>query len=184
MKPIRFGARAALLLLTLLVALTGCSLLRDINDTYGEELGELGAAIVDQLVGSGTDDAAGTAAPSSTTSVIGIDEDGSYTSRDEVAAYLRTYGRLPGNFITKDEAQALGWESSAGNLDKVAPGKSIGGDYFGNYEGQLPKKSGRKYYECDIDYTGGYRGAKRIVYSNDGLIFYTDDHYESFTELT
>ncbi|WP_276648398.1 ribonuclease domain-containing protein [Trichococcus flocculiformis] len=60
---------------------------------------------------------------------------------------------------------------------------SIGGDCFGNREGLLPKKSGRTYYEADIDYDGGYRGAERIVYSNDGLIFYTDDHYESFEQL-
>ena len=112
-----------------------------------------------------------------------IDEDGTYTSKEEVAAYLNEYGHLPSNFITKKQAKKLGWVSSEGNLGKVAPGKSIGGDYFGNYEGNLPEAKGRDYYECDIDSTGGYRGAKRIVYSNDGLIYYTEDHYETFELL-
>ena len=114
---------------------------------------------------------------------VGVREDGEYTSRDEVAAYLYVFGHLPDNFITKKEAKALGWDSSKGNLGEVAPGKSIGGDYFGNYEGILPEAEGRKYTECDIDSTGGYRGAKRIVFSNDGLIYYTEDHYETFTLL-
>lgn len=112
-----------------------------------------------------------------------IDESGSYTSKEEVAAYIYEYGHLPDNFITKKEAKALGWVSKEGNLAEVAPGMSIGGDYFGNYEGLLPEEDGRDYYECDIDSDGGYRGAKRIVFSNDGLIYYTEDHYESFELL-
>ena len=112
-----------------------------------------------------------------------IDEDGTYTSKEEVAAYLNEYGHLPSNFITKKQAKKLGWVSSEGNLGKVAPGKSIGGDYFGNYEGNLPEAKGRDYYECDIESPGGYRGAKRIVFSNDGLIYYTEDHYETFELL-
>lgn len=110
-------------------------------------------------------------------------EDGEYTSKEDVAAYLYLFGRLPENFITKEEARKLGWVSAEGNLSEVAPGKSIGGDYFGNYEGVLPEKEGREYHECDIDSDGGYRGAKRIVYSNDGLIYYTEDHYETFELL-
>ena len=112
-----------------------------------------------------------------------IDEDGTYTSKEEVAAYLHEYGHLPSNFITKKEAKKLGWVSNEGNLWKVAPGMSIGGDYFGNYEGNLPEAKGRDYYECDIDTDGSYRGAKRIVFSNDGLIYYTEDHYETFELL-
>lgn len=112
-----------------------------------------------------------------------LDEDGTYTSKEEVAAYLNQYQHLPSNFITKKEAQNLGWVNTEGNLGEVAPGKSIGGDYFGNREGLLPKKDGRKYYECDIDTDGTYRGGKRIVYSNDGLIYYTEDHYETFELL-
>lgn len=112
-----------------------------------------------------------------------IEEDEWYSARDEVALYIHTYGRLPGNYLTKEEASDLGWISSKGNLWEVAPGKSIGGDSFGNREGLLPKASGRKWYECDIDYEGGFRGEKRIVFSSDGLIYYTDDHYESFELL-
>ena len=111
-----------------------------------------------------------------------IDENGTYCSKDEVALYIHTYGKLPKNYMTKKEAEKLGW--SGGSLEKYAPGMCIGGDYFGNYDGLLPKKSGRKYTECDIDTLGQKtRGAKRIVFSNDGLIYYTDDHYESFTLL-
>lgn len=117
------------------------------------------------------------------TAEVPLSEDGTYTSKEEVAEYIALYGHLPDNFITKNEAKALGWVSSKGNLGKVAPGKSIGGDYFGNYEGRLPEKKGREYHECDIDSKGGYRGAKRIVYSNDGLIYYTEDHYETFELL-
>ena len=114
---------------------------------------------------------------------VSVEESGEYTSKDEVAAYLNEFGHLPDNFITKKEAQALGWESKEGNLDEVAPGKSIGGDYFGNYEEVLPDAEGRTYHECDIDYEGGFRNAKRIVYSDDGLIYYTEDHYETFELL-
>ena len=115
--------------------------------------------------------------------VLQVDEDGEYTSKEEVAAYLYLYGKLPGNYITKKEAKALGWDNQKGNLGEVAPGKSIGGDYFGNYEGMLPEADSRDYYECDIDNNGSYRGSKRIVYSNDGLIYFTEDHYDSFELL-
>lgn len=111
-----------------------------------------------------------------------LDEDGWYYSAEDVALYLITYGCLPENFITKNEARELGWEG--GSVEEYAPGYAIGGDKFGNREGLLPKESGRQYYECDIDTNGrDSRGAKRIVYSNDGLIYYTEDHYESFTLL-
>lgn len=131
-------------------------------------------------------EAAATAAPESAAQrriTAALDENGAYQTRDEVALYLHLYGRLPHNYITKSEAEKLGWDASRGNLWQVAPGKSIGGSRFGNYEGLLPEKNGRTYYECDIDYGGGARNAKRIVYSNDGLIYYTQDHYESFVPL-
>ena len=105
-----------------------------------------------------------------------------YSDKDHVAWYIHTYGELPPNYITKSEAQDLGWVSSKGNLWKVAPGKSIGGDHFGNYEGKLPTAKGRKYTECDIDFDGSFRNGKRIIFSNDGLVFYTEDHYETFEE--
>jgi len=105
-----------------------------------------------------------------------------YTSAEDVAAYLHENGQLPDNFMTKDEARKLGWE--VGSLEEYAPGMAIGGDKFGNYEGILPKAKGRQYYECDIDTIGrDSRGAKRLVYSNDGLIYYTEDHYETFELL-
>lgn len=112
-----------------------------------------------------------------------LEESGSYTSKEDVAAYIHQFGHLPDNFITKKEAKNAGWVSSKGNLSEAAPGKSIGGDRFGNYEGILPEKEGRQYYECDIDSDGGYRGAKRIIYSDDGLVYYTEDHYETFELL-
>lgn len=111
-----------------------------------------------------------------------LDEEGTYTSCEDVALYLYTYDHLPDNFITKKEAQALGWEG--GSLEPYAPGMCIGGSYFGNYEGLLPEADGRDYHECDIDTLGAdSRGAKRLVYSNDGLIYYTEDHYATFDLL-
>lgn len=113
---------------------------------------------------------------------VEIDENGSYDSKDEVALYIHLYGKLPLNYISKKDAQALGW--SSGSLEPYAPGKSIGGSRFGNYEGLLPEAKGRTYTECDIDTKGKKkRGSKRIVFSNDGLIYYTEDHYETFELL-
>lgn len=109
-----------------------------------------------------------------------LPEDGSYTTKEDVALYIHLYGCLPDNFMTKDEARELGWEG--GSLEPYASGMCIGGDYFGNYEGLLPED--RDYTECDIDTLGAdSRGPKRIVFSDDGLIYYTADHYESFELL-
>lgn len=109
-------------------------------------------------------------------------EDGIYTSKEDVAYYLFLYGHLPSNFITKKQAEKLGWQG--GSLEPFAPGMCIGGNRFGNYEGLLPTKEGRFYTECDIDTLGASkRGAKRIVFSNDGLIYYTEDHYQTFELL-
>lgn len=113
----------------------------------------------------------------------GVYEEGEYSTKDEVAEYIHLFEHLPSNYITKDEAKKLGWQSNKGNLWDVAPGKSIGGDRFGNREGSLPEAKNRKYFECDINYEGGFRGSDRIIYSNDGLIYYTEDHYESFDLL-
>ena len=111
-----------------------------------------------------------------------LDPDGWYYAAEDVALYLTVYGELPSNFITKNEARDLGWEG--GSVQKYQEGAAIGGDKFGNREGLLPKADGRQYYECDIDTDGeSSRGAKRLVYSNDGLIYYTEDHYESFILL-
>ena len=112
-----------------------------------------------------------------------VTEDGWYDSMEEVAVYLELFDHLPDNYLTKNEAGDLGWNNKQGNLHRVAPGFSIGGDRFGNYEGILPDKKGRKWTECDIDFDGGYRNGQRIVFSNDGLIYYTDDHYNTFTQI-
>ena len=100
-----------------------------------------------------------------------------------IADYLFEYGKLPDYFLTKREAQAKGWDSQYNYVSDVAPGMSIGGDYFGNYEKKLPVVQGRKYYEADCFYRGGKRNAYRIIYSNDGHVWYTGDHYNTFTEL-
>lgn len=112
-----------------------------------------------------------------------ISEDGEYSAPEDVARYLREFHKLPSNFVTKKEAEEAGWIAYEGNLWDVMKGKSIGGDRFGNREGLLPDADGRTWRECDVNYAGGFRGAERILYSSDGLIYYTDDHYESFTEM-
>lgn len=110
------------------------------------------------------------------------DRDGYYYSKEDVSFYIECYGELPQNYLTKKEAEKLGW--SGGSLERYAPGKVIGGSRFGNYEGLLPEAKGRIYYECDIDTQGKKsRGPKRIVFSNDGLIYYTADHYKTFELL-
>ena len=112
-----------------------------------------------------------------------LPEDGQYDDKDNVALYIHLYGKLPSNFLSKSKARSqYGWEF--GPLDKLAPGMAIGGSQFGNNEGLLPDAKGRTWTECDIDTVGkNSRGAKRIVFSNDGLIYYTEDHYETFELL-
>lgn len=105
------------------------------------------------------------------------------TAPQDIADYIFAHGTLPDNFLTKSEARQLGWDSSQNYVSDVAPGYSIGGDKFGNYEGLLPEASGRKWYEADANYTAGPRGAERVLYSSDGLVYYTNDHYQTFTEM-
>ncbi len=177
MKPTLKIVSAVLILLSLLFVTAACSLDGFFDGLLSEVEGLLSEELSD-LTGEQTssDPAGGTETQS------GIAPNGSYTTKEDVALYLHTYGHLPDNFITKEEAQALGWPG--GSLEPYAPGKCIGGDRFGNYEGLLPKADGRFYTECDIDTLGASsRGAKRIVFSNDGLIYYTEDHYETFTLL-
>ena len=112
-----------------------------------------------------------------------VDEHGSYYDAEHVVLYLDAYGHLPENYITKSEARALGWEG--GSVEIYQPGAAVGGDRFGNREGLLPEETGRTYTECDLNTLGAdSRGAERLIFSNDGLYFYTSDHYASFTELT
>lgn len=105
------------------------------------------------------------------------------TAPQDIADYLFAYGKLPDNFLTKSEAKERGWDSSRNYVSDVAPGYAIGGDRFGNYEGLLPDKAGRKWYEADANYLSGPRGAERILYSSDGLVYYTADHYQTFTQM-
>ena len=128
-------------------------------------------------------DAVNTLAHTGNDAAIPENPDKPLTDPQDIADYLFLYGKLPPNFITKKQAQNLGWDSSYNYVSDVAPGKSIGGDRFGNYEGLLPDKKGRQWYEADCYYTKGKRNAYRILYSNDGLVYYTDDHYESFTQM-
>lgn len=114
---------------------------------------------------------------------VALSRDGSYTSKDDVALYLHTYGKLPPNFISKTKARKAGWDPQKGNLNEVCPGKSIGGSVFYNDDHALPDAPGRTWHECDVNYQGGHRGPERIVYSTDGLVYYTPDHYKTFEQL-
>ena len=113
---------------------------------------------------------------------VQVEKGKAYTDKDHVAAYIHVYKTLPPNYITKGQAAKLGWKTE-GPLDRVAPGKSIGGDRFNNYEKKLPDKQGRTWRECDIDYVRGNRNAKRICFSNDGLIYYSASHYRDFVRM-
>lgn len=184
---------ALLLALLLLFGLSGCSLsdavevieiAEEVVSVLEEETApEETETVPEELPDDAPEDAVlpDEADPEPTEEAL-IDEDGWFYSKEEVALYIYTYGHLPSNFITKSEARDLGWEG--GSVEDYAPGCAIGGDVFGNREGLLPEADGRVYYECDID-TDGYhsRGSRRIVFSNDGLIYYTHDHYESFELL-
>lgn len=124
-----------------------------------------------------------TAAPARTEKPTAAPKQTAITAPQDIADYIFAHGTLPDNFLTKNEARQLGWDSSKNYVSDVAPGYSIGGDRFGNYEGLLPDASGRKWYEADANYTAGPRGAERILYSSDGLVYYTSDHYQTFTEM-
>ncbi len=193
-KMMRRQALLWALLLSVCLVLSGCgdanggeiaSIGEEIPDSApgtmdGEELEsvaeEIGSRIVDGLLNDDLGDGA-------EEDVISVEFGEEYSDRDHVALYLHLYAELPPNYITKNDARDLGWDSGKGNLWEIAPGKSIGGDRFGNREELLPEKKGRSYYECDINYEGGYRGGERIVYSNDGLVYYSEDHYENFELL-
>ena len=105
------------------------------------------------------------------------------TKVDVVSKYILENGKLPDYYITKKEAMNLGWIASKGNLCEVAPGKAIGGDYFTNREKILPMTKNRRWYEVDVNYNCGNRGADRILFSNDGLVYVTYDHYKTFQEI-
>jgi hypothetical protein len=197
MKSIKF--KILTLILAMLVIISGCvpqnnSIEKENNPSIIEDTGDVGGNDIQSPVNNSIEDTGkedrqeqedqqDRQEPQDKQTEVLIDENGTYTDPYLVAEYIHKYNKLPSNYITKYEARELGWESDKGNLWEVTDEMSIGGDKFGNREGLLPKKDGRIYYECDVNYKGGYRGSERIVYSNDGLIFYTNDHYESFTQL-
>ena len=155
---------------TLLLLSGGCSKKDNVAGTPSDTAAAAETAVTNAASEDETEDGAA------------LDEGGSYTSKEDVALYIYTYGKLPDNFITKKEAKKLGWDG--GSLEPYAPGMAIGGDRFGNYEGLLPEEDGVTYTECDIDTVGAKsRGAKRIVFSNTGNIYYTEDHYKTFEQL-
>lgn len=110
-------------------------------------------------------------------------ESGEYSDRDPVALYIHEFGHLPANYVSKTKARAAGWVNTKGNLWDVLPGKSIGGSEYHNDDGRLPDAPGRRWTECDVNYAGGFRGPERIAFSNDGLVYYTPDHYQTFERL-
>lgn len=100
------------------------------------------------------------------------------TSEEVVIPFVKQNGTLPSYYLTKSEAKKKGWIPSQGNLCEVLPGQAIGGDRFSNREGKLPK--GEQYFEADVNYNCGNRGANRIVFTKKGEVWLTHNHYKSF----
>lgn len=90
---------------------------------------------------------------------------------------------LPQQYVTKAQAKKAGWKPALLNLRSVISNGTIGGDIYKNLEEKLPSAQGRIWYEADINYTGGARNSSRILYSNDGLVFVTYDHYLTFNQI-
>lgn len=169
------------ILMALLLFLLGQQGILPLGDTADAPDSLPTATIAAALMDSPT--IAPTATPVRTEKPTAAPKQTAITAPQDIADYIFAHGTLPDNFLTKSEARQLGWDSSQNYVSDVAPGYSIGGDRFGNYEGLLPDASGRKWYEADANYTAGPRGAERILYSSDGLVYYTSDHYQTFTEM-
>mgnify|MGYP000214067997 FL=1 len=169
------------ILMALLLFILGQQGILPLGDTADAPDALPTATIAAALTDSPT--SAPTATPVRTEKPTAAPKQTAITAPQDIADYIFAHGTLPDNFLTKSEARQLGWNSSQNYVSDVAPGYSIGGDKFGNYEGLLPDASGRKWYEADANYTAGPRGAERILYSSDGLVYYTSDHYQTFTEM-
>lgn len=169
------------ILMALLLLILGQQGILPLGDTADAPDALPTATIAAALTDSPT--SAPTATPVRTEKPTAAPKQTAITAPQDIADYIFAHGTLPDNFLTKSEARQLGWDSSQNYVSDVAPGYSIGGDKFGNYEGLLPEASGRKWYEADTNYTVGPRGAERILYSSDGLVYYTNDHYQTFTEM-
>lgn len=105
------------------------------------------------------------------------------TQQQRVADYLHQHQRLPSYYLSKSEARKRGWEPAKGNLCQTLPGRAIGGDRFSNREKVLPEKQGRRWFEADVNYDCGRRGSDRMLYSSDGLIYVTQDHYRHVEQV-
>ena len=179
--PKRATSGIFVILMALLLFLLGQQGILPLGDTADAPDALPTATIAAALTDSPT--SAPTATPVRTEKPTTTPKQTAITAPQDIADYIFAHGTLPDNFLTKNEARQLGWDSSKNYVSDVAPGYSIGGDKFGNYEGLLPDASGRKWYEADANYTAGPRGAERILYSSDGLVYYTNDHYQTFTEM-
>ena len=166
----KFLRKTVILIAAIVLALgvVGCGAVQDLENAF---------ELADEVSGRNAE------TKSDERPTIWVTETGEYTKPDEVALYIHSYGHLPSNYISKTKARLAGWVNTDGNLWDVAPGKSIGGSEFYDDDGQHPDAPGRKWTECDVNYKGGYRGAERLVFSNDGYIFYTGDHYKTFKLL-
>ena len=174
----------ALLLAVLLLGLTACGEeIAGLTENVFSEPGITETAVSEEIPDEPETPEAPEAEADTGTRDSAVTEGEYYYDLEHVVLYLDRYGVLPDNYITKDEARALGWEG--GSVEVYQEGAAIGGDRFGNREGLLPEQTGRSYTECDINTDGAdSRGAERLIFSNDGLYFYTSDHYASFMELT
>ena len=183
MRNIQTRILALLLVVLLLLGLTACGEeIAGLTENVFSEPGITETAVSEEIPDEPETPEAPEAEADTGTSDSAVTEGEYYYDLEHVVLYLDRYGVLPDNYITKDEARALGWEGSS--VENYLDGTAIGGDRFVNREGLLPKAAGRSYTECDIDTDGqSSRGAKRLVFSNDGLYFYTEDHYETFDEL-
>ena len=180
----RFAKIACSTLLAIAVALAFCGCSASVSAGKGGSSSVSSSAVASSSAkASKTSSSASAGTSSAKVSDITVTENGEYSDKDHVALYIHKFGHLPSNYISKTKARKAGWVNTKGNLWDVLPGKSIGGSEYYNDDGKLPDKNGRRWTECDIDFDGGYRNSKRIVFSNDGLVFYTDDHYETFEQL-
>ena len=153
------------------------------NSALKDAVSSITSSIANDVSGSSsTSDDTGSSEIAETQASAEVTEDGSYTSKDEVAVYLHTYGKLPSNYMTTEAAKALGWDGES-DLWAIQSGISIGGDEYGNHAGLLPSADGRSWKQCDIGYNGGTRGPERLVYSSDGLIYYSPDRFTTFEEI-
>jgi guanyl-specific ribonuclease Sa len=100
------------------------------------------------------------------------------TKAEVVIEFVKVNHQLPDFYLTKNKAKKLGWIPSKANLCEVLPGRAIGGDHFSNREKQLPE--GEQYFEADVNFSCGSRNADRIIFTKNGDVYLSTDHYKSF----